>query len=431
MHSPQSANATVSLADLAARLRAVTGDAAAEAVLAALDANADAVLAELVGVVRERIPAFSDSRNPDVGPELLAHARAHLVEMRRLVAGGAPGDFEFVRAHARRRAEQHFPLEAMLHAYRCGHRVCARWLRAALEVGGIAAREAVGPVADFAIEYTDVVSTVAAGAYSSHACLLADVEGDQRAQRLSVLLEGADEAEPRAMRILRDAGYLDHTLCYCVAVARAIDPTEMFNAARARRLADACAQACAPKRWRTLVDVRDHHVVMVVADRRRDSGWTAPKQSLARRVGKALEALGNAVVVGVSNDAPSTAHVPAAWREARMALACAGPAARVVAFGTLSLRDMLLQIAGAEFQRVAPAWATALFSADRAQDGALLATLEAYAAANMNVLKAAARLDVHPNTIYARFQRIKDATGLDPRAFADLSDMLLVAAASR
>ncbi|MGE0485199.1 MAG: PucR family transcriptional regulator [Gammaproteobacteria bacterium] len=394
-----------------------------------LGATREAVVGELLRVVQARIPAFSTTHNPDIGRDLLAHVRAHAEELLRLLDGETPGGFEFVREHARRRAEQRFPLEAMLHAYRCGHRVFAGWLRDAALASEPAGRETALALADFALEYTDVVSSIAAGAYAAQACLLADVVGDQRAQRLALLLEGADESDPRCLRLLGEAGYLGHDLSYCVAVARALDGAEMQHPARARRLAEACSAALAPKRWRCLVDVRDEKVVMVIADKRRESGWTAPKRALADRVAVTLGLLGNAVVVGIGNDAPSSAHVPGAWREARIGLAHAGPVKRVVQFAELSLRQVLVHLAGDDLRRAAPRWAESLRAADVAGGGALVATLEAYAAADMNVLKAAARLDLHPNTVYARFQRIGDLTGLNPRAYDDLTDLLLVMAA--
>jgi sugar diacid utilization regulator len=45
----------------------------------------------------------------------------------------------------------------------------------------------------------------------------------------------------------------------------------------------------------------------------------------------------------------------------------------------------------------------------------------------MNVLQAAQLLGVHPNTLYARFQRIFDLTGLQPRVFGALATLLVVA----
>jgi hypothetical protein len=77
-----------------------------------LAASAGAINAELGETVLAEIPAFSESRNPDILPELASHGPEHTVEMVRLLRGGAVGDFDFVSAHARRRAEKRFPLEA-------------------------------------------------------------------------------------------------------------------------------------------------------------------------------------------------------------------------------------------------------------------------------------------------------------------------------
>src|SRR5882724_610875 len=85
----------------------------------------------LRGAVIGEIPAFSVSANPQILPDLDQHAQRHVEEIVRLFGGGEVGDFEFVREHAQRRAEQRFPLEATLHAYRCGHKVLSRWMREA------------------------------------------------------------------------------------------------------------------------------------------------------------------------------------------------------------------------------------------------------------------------------------------------------------
>ena len=68
-----------------------------------------------------------------------------------------------------------------------------------------------------------------------------------------------------------------------------------------------------------------------------------------------------------------------------------------------------------------------MIAADENAGGALIATLRAYAQANMNVLKAAEALLVHPNTIYSRMQRIQDITQLDARSFHALGELLIIA----
>ena len=116
---------------------------------------------QLQQAVLAEIPAFSASGNPQILPDLKRHAREHLDEILRLFGGGGLDDFSFVRAHARLRAEQRFPLEATLHAYRCGHRTLSRWLReAAVASKPKNVEKAVSAVADFAIEYTDAISTI-------------------------------------------------------------------------------------------------------------------------------------------------------------------------------------------------------------------------------------------------------------------------------
>jgi len=396
--------------------------------------NAVAIEAELQKAVLAEVPAFSRSRNPDILTELARHAAQHTREIVRLLRSRRLGDFGFVQDHARRRAEQRFPLEATLHAYRSGHKVFSRWLR--LSAQSVASRaqdaqRAVAAVADFAMEYTDAISTTFAGTYSAHTLLLADVAGDQRAELLEILLNGHDEADVRVAPLLREAGFLEQRQSFCIALARSVDPTEMLSAARARRLADSIDKIIADSPVRRLIDVHANKAVMVFADIRRKSGWTAPNSSLAKRMSAALTFVGNAALIGVSNDVPSTSHIPTAYREATAALDLASVTQRVVQYSEIPLQRLLLYFAGDDFQRVLPDWADRFYAADRDAHGALSATLRAYASTDMNVLRAAKALGVHPNTIYARFQRIFDISGLQARGFNDLTALLIVSDCNR
>ena len=385
--------------------------------------NAESIKAELNRAVLDEVPQFSASMNPDILPESARHSAEHIAEILRLLRGGRLEEFEFVQEHARRRAEQRFPLEATLHAYRSGHKVLSRWLR---ESPSDAAE-----AADFAMDYTDAISTIFASTYSSHTLLLAYVAGDQRAELLRLLLDGHDEADLRVARILRDAGFPDKRQYFCVALARSVDPAEMLNAARARRLAESIEKLLSETAIRRLIDVHANKVTMVFADARRESGWTAPRSSLAARVSETLALVGNAVLIGVSNDVPSTAHIPTAYKEATAALELAQVTERVVQFGEIPLHRLLLYFAGENFRRVLPNWTENFHGADDRANGALRETLRAYSAADMNILKAAEALGVHPNTIYARFQRISDICGLQPRSFYDLSTLLIVSDSKR
>ncbi len=392
--------------------------------------NSAAINTELMDMVLAQIPAFSESSNPDVIPDLAGHGPEHTVEILRLLGGGRVGNFDFVREHARRRAEQYFPLEATLHAYRCGHKVFSRWLREATLVAISSpqeARQIVADVADFTIEYTDAISTIAASTYLSQTRLLANVAGDQRAQLLTILFDGYDESDRRVAKILRSAGYLDGRQSFCVALAQPVDPAEMLNPARARRLADSIDEVLHGSRMHRVIDVRNNKVAIVFSDARRASGWTAPRSALAKRLTPDLMMVGNAVLIGVSNDVQSTSQIPAAHKEALLALELANVRKRVIQFSEIQPRRLLLHLAGEELQRALPSWSGEFFRIDDKAGGSLLATLRAYADSDMNVLKAAKMLSVHPNTIYSRLQRIFDITGMDAKSYHSLTDLLIIA----
>ena len=54
----------------------------------------------------------------------------------------------------------------------------------------------------------------------------------------------------------------------------------------------------------------------------------------------------------------------------------------------------------------------------------LARTLAAFTAANLNVKECARQLQVHTNTIYYRLNRVQKLTGLDPRSFAALAQLV-------
>lgn len=394
----------------------------------ALDGSRQEIEAELRDAVLAEVPAFRASGNPDILPQLGQHAGAHIEEIGHLFNGGATGDFAFVKHHAQHRAAQRFPLEAVLHAYRCGHRIFSHWLReAAIAASPKNPDKAVSAVADFAIEYTNIVSTVAAAEYVAHTRLLAEADGDQRTELLNILVSGYDESDGRVARLLKRAGYLEQRQSYCVVVAQSANASEMENPARAQRIASAVAEAVSGTSIRTLTGVRNNLVTAVLSDRRRQSGWTAAQADLADRIQPLLMLMGPAVLVGISADHPSTSFVPKALHEAAIALDFASVGNRVVPFASLPIRGILVHH-GADYVRAAPPdWTQSFLAADAKVSGALIETLRAIGDADMNVQKAARILGKHPNTIYTRIEKIKDLTGLDGQRFADLTELLLAA----
>ena len=401
-------------------------------VAAVLDGSMEEASKALRDTILAEVPAFQNSGNPAIMPEFAQHIGEHVRELRRLLGGGYVGDFTFVDQHARLRAEQHFPLEVTLHAYRCGHRVLSRWMRDAAVATSVEDQEqTVSAVADFAIEYTNTISTIATSAYVEETRKLAEAAGDLRTELLNILLSGYDESDGRVTRLLKRAGYLEQRQAYAVVVAQSVNLAEMENDARAQRIVDALSDAVEATSIRALGGIRGNLVVAVLSASRRQSGWTAAEADLAERLSSILQMLGPAVLIGISADHPSTSFIPKALQEATIALEFASVAERVVSFAELPIRALLVH-RGAEYvQSASPDWIDAFISADSRSSGALFQTLRAIADADMNIQKAARLLGNHPNTVYNRIERIRDLTGLDGQRYHDLTELLLAAACCR
>ncbi len=397
-------------------------------VAAGLKTDAGRVREEVYDLVVSEVPAFSGSGNPDVLPELKRHIEQHIEEACRLLGGARAANLDFVRDHAHRRAEQKFPLDALLGAYRCLHKVFLRRIRddalgAAPESAHV--RRVVAAVTDFTIEYTGAIGTLCTAEYVHQTRMLAEAEGDRRTELLNMLLRGYDESDNRAAQLLRRAGYLEQRQSFCVVVARSVDPREMENRPRAQRMADALSQALRNMPVRALISVRDNLVVAVISGTRRQSGWTAPQSLLAERIYPPLRSVGPAALIGLSSDAPSTSHIPRALDEARIALDFASVAERVTSYSQIPLLHMLVRVARDNVRSAVPAWLDDFVAADRKSHRSLRKTLRAYADNNMNVLQTAKALSIQPNTIYARLQRIDDITGKNALGYHALTELLL------
>tara|TARA_R110002096_G_scaffold29497_1_gene88690 strand:+ start:3616 stop:4932 length:1317 start_codon:yes stop_codon:yes gene_type:complete len=393
-----------------------------------LKKRSDELAAALLESVIREVPAYTDSGNPDVVPELQAHLLDHAREIGHLLSGLPPRGFDFVHEHAKRRAQQKFPLDAVLASYNCLHRRLVDWIRdAALEAADESAqlRRVVSAVSSFVLEYSATVGARMTAEYVTQTRRVAEAEGDRRSELFRILLEGFDESDARAAQLLRRAGYLEQRQSYCIVVARSVNPREMENTARAERMADAVGTALNKSPLRSLVGIHENLVVAIIAGARRLSGWTALHASLGDRAYPQLRTVGPAALIGVSNDAPSTSHIPGALNEARHALDFASVGERVMSFSAIPFRNMLVRVAAEQMRATLPDWVPALLEADNKARGALTATLRAYADADMNALKTAKSLSLHPNTIYARMQKIADITGRNPLAYNALTELLL------
>ena len=419
---------TTGFSQLDAAIAALTDLRVVPEVGRAMQVGTSVIQRTLYDGIIEEVPAYTESANPDVLPELKDHLDTHIEMTCRLLGGLEIEDGSFVREQAHRRAEQKFPLDALLHAYRVIHKVFSRWIRdAALDAAPESAhvRRVVAAVTDFTIEYSGGIGTMATSEYVTQTRLLAEAEGDRRTELLKMLLSGYDESDSRAAQLLRSAGYLAQRQSFCVAVARSVNPGEMESAARAQRMADAVSEALRDTPVRSLVGIRDNHVIAVMSATRRQSGWTAPQSITAARVNPAFRMVGPAALIGLSSDAPSTSHIPRALREAQIALDFATVSDRVKPYADIPLQQMLVAVARDNVHSTLPAWLADFQRADDKSRGSLTKTLRAYADNDMNVQRTAKAISIHPNTIYARMQRIDDITGKNALEYHALTELLL------
>jgi len=415
---------------LQAALSSLTSLGIVPGIADALRSDAARTRQQIYDLVVSEVPAYTDSGNPDVLPELAQHLERHIEEICNLLGGARGTSFDFVGEHADRRAEQKFPLDAIHRGYRSMHGVVSTRVRdAALEVADTDAHvtRVIATVADFVNQYTTATSSRVTSGYVQHTRRLAEAEGNRRTRLLNLLLEGFDESDLQAEKLLRRAGYLQQRQSYCVVLAQSVNPVEMENPPRVRRIIDAIDRAVHGISVRLLAGVRDNLVTVICSDTRRLSGWTAPQTKLADRIEPLLLTLGPAVLVGVSSDQPSTSHIPRGLKEARIALEFSDVTDRVVQFSRLPIRRLLLHLGGDHVKSALPVWTEAFVQANEKARGKLTATLRAYAESDMNVLRAARILDVHPNTIYSRMGRIEEVTGLDGQRFDALNELLLAA----
>lgn len=191
-------------------------------------------------------------------------------------------------------------------------------------------------------------------------------------------------------------------------------------------MADSIEKLFKSQHGHRLIDVRDNKVIMIFSDLKRISGWAKKHGGIAGQISKQLAMVGNAAHIGVSNDVNNPAHIPQAYKQALMALKLAKPTQRVICVTDLPTYEILIQLSGEEIQNSLPHWATDFYMADDKSAGSLSMSLRAYAKTDMNILKAAAVLSVHPNTIYSRIHKIDELTGLNARCFKSLSELLLI-----
>jgi PucR C-terminal helix-turn-helix domain/GGDEF-like domain len=388
----------------------------AERILAQRDDLAEAAL----GAIVTEAPSYARVGDATLIDDLREHLVVNIALIAETLAEGrsvTSEDLSFVRRHATLRARRGVALEDFLHAYRIGHRVVwqavMKWAREEQS-----RRDAALDATERVMDFIDHASTHAAAAYVEARQLLV-AEGDRvRRDVLEDLLAGRDlEAGPKRSAAL-GAG-LEATAACMLVVAVPVVPAEEEYSLRsaAARLARALQAPLPP-----LTVVRQDEIVIAGAPGDRAPAEVVPS---LRTAWDALAAEGVRLAVAVSTARERPAELGSAYAEASAALGHLPPQGGVLGLPELSAFDYLMLQAPDTAARLVRPEVRRFVAEDLAQDGTLVRTIAAYAAADLNVKVAAERLFVHVNTAHHRLGRIEERTGCDLRSLADVQELLI------
>ncbi|GGL44609.1 PucR family transcriptional regulator [Planomonospora parontospora] len=405
-------------------------------ILAELLGDLDRLAGAAVEVMRAEIPAY-EARDgafcADVREQVARHYRSKLAVLLadRTVT---PEDVAFTRRAAMRRARAGVALADYINAFRVGQQV---FWESVIERAGAspAGHDAALSLAAPLMRYCDFASTHAANAYMEFQQYAAAEAVRESRDLLETLLAGDPPARGRRLSAARAHG-LGPDACAPLLVVVAVLLPRPCGAggqdavpAGPDRGADARHAACAAiaRAWgngvRTLSVVRHSEIVAVPVL----GPGTGPAELCDRlqAVRESLLCEEIALAMGVSTVVAGTARIPRAYREARTALELLPEEGGVAALPRITPFQYLALRADDTARHLVDPRVSALLAEDRARDGVLTATIRAFAAADLNLRAAAARLRIHPNTAQYRLRRIRERTGRNLRRIDDLVDLLV------
>ncbi|WP_410615740.1 PucR family transcriptional regulator [Amycolatopsis sp. lyj-109] len=389
----------------------------------------------------QRVHERLTREEPELIARVLARIQAEVADYRRLPVEELAGDIagitrQAVRAFARslredrelnaaelrqvgasavRRAEEGFPLEAVLTAYHVG-------AREIFAVGSASSGSAdVADLLDVADRVLAFVGTVTAAVTRGYLEELRTKVGQEHTARrtlLSVLVDGGPvDVVARTAGITLPARYVVLSVelgPHADEESPGVD-AEIAVRRKLRRFLAAFEHACGDGVLASL-DGPGGLVLLPVAGRLPD--WHAVLDAAARAAGVAVLA----------------AAEPAAPSEVRAVAAQTGEVLDVLRWfgrppGLYRLDDVLV-----EYQLTRPGAARDRLAAALDPLEAhpeLVETLDAYLELDTNRRRTAAQLHVHPNTVDYRLRRIRDLTGIDPLHPAGLPRIIAASAARR
>ncbi len=394
------------------------GDNSAEArglqrVGRALAADNDRLAEEMVRRIHDEVPTYSRV-DPAVLDRVRVLSTATALAISTALINQAPvrrNDIPIIQEHAADRLHSGIDLESFLHAYRSA--LFFYWDSAVEEATrqrlSRAANRAVGR---FVLDSVDTITTHAAEAYlreDNHLRAQTGRAARDLIDRLIIGLPVAPGSRQPAAPGLDPGRPMQITIAHITESAHQLDMA--LSTAQ-----DVLRDNLALGTTRPLSTIRQQEVVVLTAG-------SPPISRLHAAARCAREQHNTHIAIGVSNSPDGFPGVPRAYAEAAMALSYASPHRPVVELADLRALQLLLLGSADTTRQLIRDKGAALNAMSRDEKASTIATITAFAAASMNVTRAASRLHVHPNTVRYRLKRITEITGLDPQSFAGLSDL--------
>ena len=389
-------------------------------VLAALDDQLDELVASGTRAIFAESPAYSTHVDPALRRDVSVHVREHYqaaLDSFRHRRVATREDLLFIRRHVGLRVEQ-LSVADFIGAFHAGQRVL--WDATLALAQDDASRRAVLGLVTYIVRYFDVATTHAAEVYLEAEQLLSAAGERLRRDVLENLLAGAAPAPGPRLDALLDTGLQPRDECLVIA-AKPVSAPDDVHALRGA----AAALARVPRRAvLPLTVIRHDEIVVVCSTSNTDiARLTARLDDVQCR----LAEQGTALAIGISTVHHGFAGIPDAYREAAGARDLVLPNAGLLALPAMSAFDYLVSNGNATVRRLIPAAVRRFVAQDAASGGALMATLKAYAAADLNVKQTAEDLHIHVNTAHYRLAKIAERTGGDLRHVDDVIELLIAA----
>jgi hypothetical protein len=268
--------------------------------------------------------------------------------------------------------------------------------------------------------YFDVAIVHAADVYLEAEELLASTGERVRRDLLEDLLTGAPPSPGPRLDAARAAGLKEESSCLVIAAR----PTAALKDPHAERAAATALARATKLRLPPLTVVR-HDEIVVVTPLPPDGA-----RALAGRLAETQKRLARSklpLAIGMSTVYAGLSSVGDAYREAVSVRDQLPAAGGVVALPAMTMFEYLTLRGDGTARRMVPPAVEQFVREDIESGGALLATLQTYAAADLNAKLAAERLHIHVNTAHYRLGRIAERTGSDLRRVSDVIELLIAA----